>query len=439
MPGKKKLILLPSRSMDNNRKDDRNENGLVRMAAKAREFMSFDEDKVEVWTVAGSERQASVLLDIFHAFSADVTKVKDLIRKGEFKPGDANRIGFVTTKMYKRITGGDNDTNIWVSTGVHDTVIGADPEFLLFDTDDNVIHANGLMKKEGIIGCDGAMAEVRPKPSTNPEGLVKNIRDAFANKSLTSAIAQYEWRAGCYYRNSKRDYPMGGHIHIGNPAKVAKMTMPRREMFFNVMNKIVDEFLSIPCIRFDGEMGTKRRTACQMSFGGGGWGYFGEWRPCNGRLEHRTLSGMWLMHPTVAMCVIGTAKAITDEIFKRWANQDFKFEYVIPNKYKSMNYKSMNSDDFTAWKSFPICKDVGAVMSSKELRQVLNMSKGSDVSKSWLDKWHAKMRRLSTYKKYAKYIDGLREILKLSMPELAKWDRKIQNNWLKSKKFLVDV
>jgi len=49
------------------------------------------------------------------------------------------------------------------------------------------------------------------------------------------------------------------------------------------------------------------------------------------------------------------------------------------------------------------------------------------------------MKKLSTYGKYSKYIDGLREILKLSMPELAKWDRKIQNNWLKSKKFLVDV
>jgi hypothetical protein len=439
MAGKKKLILIASRSMDNNRKEGRNENGLIRMAAKARDYMSFTDDKVEIWTVAGAERKASVLLDIFQAYGADIKKIKDLLHDGSLKPNDLNRIGFVTTKMYNRVTGGNDDTNIWVSTGVHDTVVGADPEFLLFDGNDDVVHANNIMTKEGVIGCDGAMAEVRPKPSTSPDGLVKNIRDAFANKSLTSSIAQYEWRAGCYYRNSKRDYPMGGHIHVGNPAKVAKMPMPRREMFFNVMNKVMDELLSIPCIRFDGEMGTKRRTACQMSFGGGGWGYFGEWRPCNGRLEHRTLSGMWLMHPTVAVCVIGTAKAVTDEIFKLWANQNFKFEYIIPDKYKGMNYKSMNKDDFASWKSFPICKDVGAMMSSKELRQVLNMSKGSDISKSWLDKWHSKMKKLSTYGKYSKYIDGLREILTISMPELAKWDRKIQNNWLKSKKFLVDV
>jgi hypothetical protein len=33
----------------------------------------------------------------------------------------------------------------------------------------------------------------------------------------------------------------------------------------------------------------------------------------------------------------------------------------------------------------------------------------------------------------------MREILKISMGELTKWDRKIQNNWLKSKKFIVNI
>jgi hypothetical protein len=426
--------------MDNNRKEDRNENGLIRMPAKARNYMDFEEPKVEIWTVdSGSERQASVLLDIFHAFSTDVKKVKESIRKGEMKPADLNRIGFVTTKMYNRITGGDSDMNIWVSTGVHDTVFGADPEFLLFNDDGQVVHANGLMSKAGVIGCDGAMAEVRPHPSTNPEGLVNNIKKAFADKSLTSAITPYEWRCGCYYANSKRDYPMGGHIHVGNPAKVAQMPMAKREMFFNVLNKIMDELIAIPCMRLDGDMGRKRRTDCKMSFGGGGWGWFGEWRKCNGRLEHRTLSGMWLMHPSVARCVLGTAKAVTDEVFKLWANHDFKYDYVVPMKHQGLNYTDMNNNNFTAWKNFGVCKDIRAVMTSKDLRSVLNMSKGSDITKSWLDNWHSDLSKMSTYGKYSKYIRGLREILKISMNELGGWDRKIQNNWLKSKKFLVDV
>jgi len=139
------------------------------------------------------------------------------------------------------------------------------------------------------------------------------------------------------------------------------------------------------------------------------------------------------------MCVLGTSKAITDEVFKRWAQNKFKYDYVIPMKHQGLNYQDMNHDNFSSWKDFPICKDIGAVMPSKELRQVLNLSKGSDISKTWLDNWHRQMKRMSTYGKYAKYIDGLREILKITMPELTKWDKRIQNNWLKSKKFIVSI
>jgi hypothetical protein len=99
----------------------------------------------------------------------------------------------------------------------------------------------------------------------------------------------------------------------------------------------------------------------------------------------------------------------------------------------------MNHDSFNEWKNFSVCKDMRAVMGSKELRAIMNKSKGSDISKAWLDKWHENMKRLSTYGKYSKYIDGLREILKISMNELSGWDKKIQNNWINSKKFIVTI
>lgn len=438
---KKKLILIPSKTMDKNKKSERNENGLVRMAATTRNFLGFDGDKVEVWTTGAdsSSKPASVLLNIFKAYSADITELKKQLRTGDVTENEMKRIGFVTTKMYNRITGGDDNKNIWVSTGVHDTVIGADPEFLLFDSGGKVVHANGIMSKEGIIGCDGAMAEVRPPPSTGPEGLVKNIINAFSDKSLTAAITPYEWHCGCYWRNSSRDYPMGGHIHVGNPAAVARMTLQRREMFFNVLNKIIDELVAIPCIRLDGEMGRKRRSECQMANSNHGWGWFGEWRTCNGRLEHRSLSGMWLLHPSVAKCVLGTAKAVTDAVFKHWAEHGFEHKYVVPQKYEGLNHSDMNSGNFNAWKEFGVCHDMGTTMSSAELKKKLNESRGGDITKAYLSTWLQNMKRLETYSQYSKYIRGLREILKINMNELGGWDRKIQNNWLGSKKFIVDI
>ena len=157
---KKKLILVPSKTMDGNKKKNRNENGLVRMPARARSFMSFDDNQVEVWPQGSAEeRKKSVLLDIFQAFTADLNEAKKMVKSGQLKPADLNRLGFVTTKMYNRITGGDGAKNIWISAGVHDTVVGADPEFLLFDAEGNVISAAnvGGMTKTTKIGYDGAM------------------------------------------------------------------------------------------------------------------------------------------------------------------------------------------------------------------------------------------------------------------------------------------
>lgn len=443
--GKKKLILIPSESMDKNKKSDRNENGLIRMASKTRNFLGFTDDKVEIWTAGSGDRNASVLLNIFKAFSTDVALLKKMIRTGELTENEMNRVGFVTTKMYNRITGGDSDKNVWVSTGVHDTVIGADPEFLIFDSDGNIINAGSRMSKSGIIGSDGAMAEVRPAPATSADGVVSNIRKAFQDESLTERIRQFDWMCSCYHRTSSRDYPVGGHIHVGNPARVTKIPMTEREIYFNVLNKIMDELLAVPCIRLDGEMGRKRRTECQMSLGNSnlangttGWGWFGEWRFCNGRLEHRSLSGMWLMHPSVAKAVLGTAKAITDAFFKYWAQHGFDGSYIIPDKYKT-NKDRMNANGYSNWKYFPVCKDMGATMGSTELRRALNESKGGDITKAYLRSWLDNMKKLETYTKYSKYIRGLREILKINMNELSSWDRKIQNNWCKSKKFLVDL
>jgi hypothetical protein len=200
----------------------------------------------------------------------------------------------------------------------------------------------------------------------------------------------------------------------------------------------MDELLAIPCIRLDDDMGNKRRTQCQMS-NTGGWGYFGEWRTCDGRLEHRTLSGMWLMHPSLAKCVVGTAKAITDDVFKKWASKNFDHNYIVPKKYAQFSRNKFTNDSFDDWHSLPICKDTNACISSKELKAILNKSKSSDINKAFLSNWHEKMKQLSTYNKYSKYIDGLKEILTIPTTEISKWNRNIKDNWLGGKKFTVDI
>jgi len=422
---RKRLVLIPSQLMDRNKKRD--ESGLIRMPAKARENLGFAHDKtLEVWPVgvsAEERRTTTAILTIHHAYTED-------IRAAKADGRDLDAIAFVTSKMQASLCRGKY-TDVWVSKDVHDTLVGADPEFLLFDDAGGVIRALNVLPHEGKLGSDGAMAEVRPDPAISPDELVDNISKIFTNERFISKIKGYLWKSGCYYKDNARDYPIGGHIHIGNPERVARLDNNRRNLFFKTLNKILDELLGIMMIRLDGtDDGCSRRTKCTM----GKYGYFGEWRNHNGRLEYRTLSGMWLTHPRLAAFVIGTAKAITDEVFSRWNDKNYDMKYVYPTEFNNINpYLA----DFDGWKEIEVCKDLGCIKSSSKLHEILNESKVSNVNKGLLEEWHTKMRKLSTYANYSSYIDGLREVLSLSAKDINGLDRNLKKNWLEEKPFIV--
>jgi len=430
--GKKvKLVLIPSSKMDNNKKEDRNEHGLVRMSKATRSFLGFD-DKVELYpdTSAASERlRGSVLLDIFQAFAEDI----QIARKQGLSEEELKRAGFVTSKTFRRITGSlkDIDKNIYITKDVNDTVIGADPEFLLFDKSGKVIRANNVLTFEKPIGCDGAMAELRPDPAISPEDLTHNIKTLLKNKDFTGPIEKLEWMAGCYYKDDMRDYPIGGHIHIGNPAKIASLSMDSRRNLFKSFNKILDELLAIPMIKVDGtKLGRARRSESAI----GKFGYFGEFRLCQGRMEYRTLSGLWLMHPDLTTLVFGTAKAIIDEIYRHIADNDYNMEYMFPKKFSSTNVWGA---DFNDWKNIPLTVDLDCMKSSKEMIDLLNNSPANLITMKFLNAWYSKMKRLTTYDLYSKYIDGLYEVLKTKTSDFEKFNKKLQDNWLSGAKFLT--
>lgn len=432
---KKKLILIPSTRMDDNKKPDRDEHSLVRMSAKVRDNMGFDQDKVEVYQENGSP----ILLNIFKAFSEDIKKARDT---GNFDEEQLSRIAFVSSKTFNMLTGKNNGIadNIWISNDINKVVFGADPEFLLFHNGE-IINANNVLEFVGELGCDGAMAEVRPMPAQNPEQLVENIGSILKSQKYRNIINSYDLVAACYYKNNIRDYPVGGHIHIGNPVEVTEIDFPDREYMFKTINKIMDELIAIPMIKLDGDVGKIRRTDCQMSKTGG-YGYFGEYRLAPQRpykvrrLEHRTLSGMWMLHPSLAKAVLGSAKAVIDEVWRLLADQKFNVEYAYPNVYKD---KHIWKEDFDGWKDMQLCKDMKCTASSEEMIKKLNSSVANEINKTFLDKWLKKMESMSTFKNYEKFIVSLYEILRCPIKELQGYDRVIQHNWLEDKKFIVDI
>jgi len=435
--------------MDKNKKPDRDEDSLIRMSSVTRKNMQFSEDSVEVCPAgATAENQIARarLLRIFKAFAADIKKAKAMVDAGELSKAELKRVGFVTSDTLNSVngvSGKKKNKNIWVSESIENTVLGADPEFLLFDREtNNIVRANNILSKSGLLGSDGAMAEIRPNPATSTEALIKNMKRIFANDSAAKAIEPYKWASACYHKDNNRDYPVGGHIHVGTPSKIAGLDSRSKKAFFHVLNKVLDELIAVPLIKLDGKTeGNNRRTKCQMcTTGHGGYGFFGEMRMPSGRLEHRTLSGMWLTHPSIAKAVFGTAKAIIDEVFRLVSDKKFDKTYMcLYSKDNDSIIEYMWKKGFTGWKNVGLAKDMQCVATSTEMINLLNNSDPSAINATYLKKWLSKMKGFSTYKNNSKYIRGLYEILSISTKELQSWDREIQKNWLENKKFMVDL
>lgn len=430
---KKMLILVPSDMMDRNRKKDRNEDSLIRMSARARDNLGFDEDKVSIF----SKEKNSVDLNIFKAFVEDIKNIRNM----SFTEEEKNRIAFVTTNNYNKIVKENNADarKIWVSKELKKIVFGADPEFLIYDKNEiEIVPAYTLLNHFGDMGSDGAMAEVRPAPTHNPEDLVTNIRNIFTSKNYEQIVNNYVLKAACYVKTDKRDYPVGGHIHIGNPCEILKVDADDRSYIFRTINRILDELVSVPLIKLDGkEQGSGRRVGSKTS-SKGGYGFFGEYRTAGEgvdfRLEHRTLSGLWLMHPTVAKAVLGTTKAVIDEIWTTIINKNFDLNYVFPKKYSD---NAMWKKGFDMWKTFPICKDFNCIASSDIIIKQLHESDPTFIDKEYLEGWLTRMRSMSVYSTYQEYIELLYEILSINSKEIQQQDRTIQKNWIENKKFII--
>lgn len=433
------LILVVSDNMDSNKKPDRNENQLIRMGARARKNFAFKDPSIQL-----SYKSKDSVVKVHEAFVSDIKRLKS---EG-LKPKDLERVGFVTSETFRKLTpyGGKMlKSNVFIGPikkkkpekAPFEMLIGADPEFLLFDNDGNVVRANNVLPKQGPIGSDGAMIEIRPDPSDCPKELVENMAGIFKNGELTQRIKDYVWKAAIYHKDTQRDYPVGGHIHLGNPAALTKLVSGEPKSYlFAVLNKIMDELLALPLIKLDGsDLGKFRRSECQMAMGNNGYGFFGEWRPCNGRLEHRTLSGLWLMHPVVSECVLGTAKAIAEEMYKLAYDKDFDRSFFKHPDIEWGQHRRLYRAEFDDWASIKLASEMKCTKASSYMASMLNSSKAKSITKAFLMKWYKQMKGLSTYKKYSEQIDGLYSILSLPRSEVTKVGFDLKKNWLEGNGF----
>jgi len=433
--------------MDSNKKKGRHEDRLIRMGSKARENLGLtDEKTVELWPDTGeiSDRiNRSKALEIFQAFASDLKQLKD----DNLSEDEYFRVGFVTSRTFDYICKDKHKKkdNIWIADTIEDTVIGGDPEFLLSTKGGHYRYASTIpgFKYSDELGSDGPWAEIRPRPTVGVNDFVNNIKNILESHPNVKLIEEYNWLSGCYYYGgqppngtNQRSWPLGGHIHIGTPAKLIKtfdsVGIGYKNAMFACLQKILDEYIAIPLMRLDGmDNSVKRRQE---------YGHYGDIRTDHGRLEYRTLSSEWLSHPVLTAAIIGATKAISHAFFRALENTGFNPNAVMTKSMledeRNASMYSFFDASFCYWKNIKLMQEFKAVKNSSTMIDIINSAK-IEFNQAFFNNHRSLIKDLSTYKEYADHLDSFLEVISLSDDDLSSIDRNLKSGWLAGNGFII--
>lgn len=180
-----------------------------------------------------------------------------------------------------------------------EVTIGCDPEFETLKNGkvvraDTIINRDNAVTPTAEIGLDGqrAQVEVRPKPSSNPGKVVKNIRDLM--KKFAKDYSSVD------LTDKGNNYPLGGHIHVG----IGQRIEVDREL-----GMILDDFIGRPTINLSGSAREGyKRLASQSSEA---------IRSQPHGFEYRSTPAAVFQNPRIAYIVFKLAKNLSEKYFNQ--------------------------------------------------------------------------------------------------------------------------
>lgn len=390
MSRKVQLRLLASAQMSEKR-----EQNTIRFPRRTRETFGFSNN-----TVVLGKGEYQLDLEVKKAYQPDVQRLVRKLQRGEFTAEEALAVGFVTRSVQQRFSRRQGPS-VWVSDGVESVTIGADPEFGLVGNGGILARGNRVVPHTGKFGSDGPSVEVRPAPSNSHLKTVSNISHILDNPP--KSVEEFRWVGGATYEDCNRVYWFGGHIHLGRPLQLkAQHAHP----CYGKIATALDGLLAFPLARFDMPNPHYRRDGCPYRYGRAG-----DIRadyPEQDRFEYRVLSGLWLVHPTLAKIVLGTAKAVTETAYSRIADAKFDLDWIQgPASRKSL------------LGSFKL-------KGMREIHGIINRAKAEDVTDDHIRAWERWVRSLDRFDDYAEEIEALIELVK-AVPKKLNLD--IRKNW----------
>jgi hypothetical protein len=377
---------------------DKGEHNTIRFPRKAREYLGFSDNAVVL-----GKGEYRVALTVKKAFKEDVRRLADMIRSGRVSEKEAVCLGFVTRTVQQRINR-KKGSSVWVSSGIGDIMIGADPEFGLVYSDGTLHRGNHVVPHDGPFGSDGPGVEVRPGPNRNHLAIVKNIKEILEDPPPEAE--PYKWRGGATYKDQNRVYWFGGHIHLGRPQQIeADYVQP----IYQRIATALDGLLALPIVRFDAPEPYRRRAGCKYGYGKAGDIRFKEGYD---RFEYRVLSGLWVVHPTLAKIALGAAKCVTESAYNRIANQKYDFEWAqAPASQRGL------------LKSF-------GLSNIRTTQALINRAQPGEVSADNISAWRRQVRQLDFFDNYSEEWEAL---MALAEGGPVDFGLDLRENWLGGK------
>lgn len=171
-------------------------------------------------------------------------------------------------------------------------LIGADPEFLLVGPDGRVVSASRYFPRDGAAGSDALrvrgqlrcpVAELRPDPAVDPDGLLRGIRGLMRRAEAMTAAAgrPLRWLAGGM---PVPGFALGGHLHLSIPPSTRLL-------------RVLDSCVALPLAAAEDARAVKRRPR---------YGALGDFRVKSHGFEYRTPPS-WLVSPLAAQAAFAAA------------------------------------------------------------------------------------------------------------------------------------
>jgi hypothetical protein len=261
-----------------------------------------------------------------------------------------------------------------------------------------------------VLGHDGPLAEVRPAPSVEVSEVVDNISKAL--KENHSKIDQFSWLGGATYKSppelEKRVVQMGGHIHIGNPALLEN---DKKAGAYTRIVRVLDEVVALPLVKIDTPEPHLRRNKEFNGFGN--YGRALDHKSQEGRFEWRVPSGLWLIHPDIAMATLGTTKAVSEACYQTMAEKNFDQKWI--------NAPEGSTGFLKSWD----------MLDAKKVAEIINNATPESVSSTLIYRAGKKLKNLPNYHKHKAEIDEFIRLVKLSAKDRKNISLDLKKNWLR--------